>query len=70
MADRAQAKKLFELLDRDDDNRLEFDDTMLFLFSMEDELDMEQKLRRSFHFYDRKGNKKITKEEMVEVIQC
>ena len=35
--ERAQAKHLFELLDRDDDERLEFCDTMLFIFSMDEE---------------------------------
>ena len=34
MEERAQANHLFELLDRDDDQKLEFCDTMLFIFSM------------------------------------
>ena len=34
--ERAQANHLFELLDRDDDQRLEFCDTMLFIFSMDE----------------------------------
>lgn len=36
------------------------------LFSLK-ELDAEQKLRRSFHLYDRNETKKISKREMVEV---
>ena len=36
MEERAQANHLFELLDRDDDQRLEFCDTMLFIFSMDE----------------------------------
>ena len=34
--ERAQANHLFELLDRDDDQKLEFCDTMLFIFSMDE----------------------------------
>ena len=37
MEERAQANHLFELLDRDDDQKLEFCDTMLFIFSMDEE---------------------------------
>ncbi|TRY76436.1 hypothetical protein TCAL_00057 [Tigriopus californicus] len=62
------AKKMFELLDRDDDQDLEFVDTMIFLFSMDQELTQEQKLRRSFHFYDRTETGSITKQEMVEAL--
>lgn len=65
--ERRLAKKSFELLDRDDDERLEFPDLMIFLFSLED-LSDEAKLRRSFLFYDRNGKGNISKEEMVEVL--
>jgi Ca2+-binding EF-hand superfamily protein len=42
---------------------------MLFLFSMEEEeLSAEQKLKRSFHLYDRTESGKISKREMVEVM--
>lgn len=44
--ERRQAKKMFELLDHDDDERLEFPDVMIFLFSLSPELDKEQTLRR------------------------
>ena len=46
-----------------------FDEKLLLfkiLFSLK-ELDAEQKLRRSFHLYDRNETKKISKREMVEV---
>ena len=35
--------------------------------SLPQELDAEQKLRRSFHLYDRNETMKISKREMVEV---
>ena len=47
--------------------RLEFPDVMFFLFSM-GELNEDQKLRRSFLFFDRTDNGKISKMEMVEAL--
>ena len=46
-------KKLFDLLDRDEDDYLEFSDVLAFIFSMETELSDEEKRIRSFRFYDR-----------------
>ena len=46
-------KQLFDLLDRDEDDYLEFSDVLAFIFSMETELSDEEKRIRSFRFYDR-----------------
>ena len=46
-------KQLFDLLDRDEDNFLEFSDVLAFIFSMSTELSDEEKRIRSFRFYDR-----------------
>jgi hypothetical protein len=67
-ADRAHADKLFQLLDADDDGKLEFNDVMYFIFSEAEELSAEQKLKRSFLLYDRNGSGKISKFEMVEAM--
>lgn len=50
------AKTIFNLLDRGDDERIEFVDLMHFVFSLDEELDKEQKLRRSYHLYDRNSS--------------
>jgi len=62
-------KQLFDLLDRDEDNYLEFSDVLAFIFSMNTELSDEEKRIRSFRFYDRKGNKVISKEEMFHTLR-
>jgi len=62
-------KQLFDLLDRDEDNFLEFSDVLAFIFSMSTELSDEEKRIRSFRFYDRKGNKVISKEEMFHTLR-
>lgn len=64
----AEAKVLFNLLDKDDDGFVEFSDVMLFLFTLEDHLTLEQALRRSFFLYDRDRSRKITKAEMVDAL--
>ena len=46
-------KQLFDLLDRDEDNFLEFSDVLAFIFSMSTQLSDEEKRIRSFRFYDR-----------------
>ena len=48
-------KQLFDLLDIDEDDYLEFSDILAFVFSMEIELSDEEKRIRSFRFYDRFG---------------
>jgi hypothetical protein len=48
-------KQLFDLLDRDEDDYLEFSDILAFVFSMEMKLSDEEKRIRSFRFYDRFG---------------
>ncbi len=60
-AEKRQATRLFELLDREDDDRLEFPDLMMFLFTMEPEMTQEQKLRRSFKLCDQNQSGKISK---------
>jgi len=62
------AEMLFKLLDKDSDGDLEFPEAMLFLFSTKKDLSQEQTLARSFRFYDRKGDKKISKKEMVTTL--
>ncbi len=57
--------KLFQLLDREDNDRLEFPDLMLFLFTMEEEMSGKQKLARSFRLCDQNQSGKISK-----VINC
>ena len=46
-------KKLFALLDRDEDDLIEFDDILVFIYSMEVDMAAEEKRIRSFRFYDR-----------------
>ena len=41
---------------------------MVFLFTLDEQMDAEQKLRRSFLFYDQNKSNKITKEDMVEAL--
>ena len=48
-------KQLFDLLDRDEDDYLEFSDILAFVFLIEIELSDEEKRIRSFHFYNRFG---------------
>ncbi len=66
---------MFDLLDHDDDERLEFPDVMVFLFSLSSEeeekdaeLAAEAVLRRSFLLYDRDRSGKIFQNEMVEAL--
>ena len=47
-------EQLFRLLDRDEDDYVEFSDILVFLYSIKPELDGEEKRLRSFRFYDRK----------------
>ena len=58
-------KKLFDLLDRDEDDYLEFSDILAFVFSMEIELSDEEKRIRSFRFYDRFGR---SRNIMIETV--
>ena len=46
-------KKLFALLDRDEDDLIEFDDILVFIYSMKVDMAAEEKRIRSFRFYDR-----------------
>ena len=46
-------RKLFALLDRDEDDLIEFDDILVFIYSMEVDMAAEEKRIRSFRFYDR-----------------
>ena len=50
----AMVEQLFRLLDRDEDDYVEFSDILVFLYSIKPELDGEEKRLRSFRFYDRK----------------
>ena len=59
--DRRLASRLFELLDREGNDRLEFPDLMMFLFTMEEDMSREQKLKRSFRLCDQNRSGKITK---------
>ena len=63
-----EAGKLFTLLDFDEDERIEFPELMLYLFSTEENLSREQLLRRSYNFYDLNNSGKISKEEMLEAL--
>ena len=63
-----EAGKLFTLLDFDEDERIEFPELMLYLFSTEENLSREQLLRRSYNFYDVNNSGKISKEEMLEAL--
>ena len=47
-------EQLFRLLDRDEDNYVEFEDILVFLYSVSPQLSGEDKRLRSFRFYDRK----------------
>ena len=47
------AETCFKLLDKDEDQDIEFPEALLFLYSTAKELTDEQKLKRSFRFYDR-----------------
>ena len=66
--DDREAKKLFKMLDFDDDEKIEFPELMLYIFSTDESLSREQKLRRSFNFYDDNGSRKISQEEMVDAL--
>ena len=46
-------RKLFALLDRDEDDLIEFDDILVFIYSMKVDMAAEEKRIRSFRFYDR-----------------
>ena len=48
-----ELQQLFDLLDRDEDDYLEFSDVLAFIFSTALELSDEEKRIRSFRFYDR-----------------
>merc|ERR1711860_87168 len=68
-----EALKLFNLLDFDDDDRIEFPELMLYLYATNtlvtnEDLTREQKLKRSYNFYDNNGSGKISQEEMVEAL--
>ena len=63
-----EAQKLFNLLDFDDDEKVEFPELMLYVFSTEDSLSREQILRRSYNFYDNNNSGKISKDEMLETM--
>ena len=63
-----EAEKLFNLLDFDDDKKMEFPEFMLYLFSTEENLSREQILRRSYNFYDKNNSGKISKDEMLEAL--
>ena len=47
-------EQLFRLLDRDEDDYVEFEDILVFLYSVNPQLSGEEKRLRSFRFYDRK----------------
>ena len=59
---------MFKILDFDDDERIEFPELMLYIFSTEENLSRELKLKRSYNFYDNNGSGKISQEEMVEAL--
>merc|ERR1712043_53595 len=63
-----EAKKIFNLIDEDDDGKVEFPDIMLFLFCLDEKMTKEQELRRSYYFYDRNRSGKISKEEMLDAL--
>jgi Ca2+-binding EF-hand superfamily protein len=64
-----EATKLFNLLDFDDDNLVEFPELMLYIFANQDDnLSKEQMLRRSYNFYDNNDSGMISKAEMVEAL--
>lgn len=67
-ADNKEAAKLFNLLDFDDDDKIEFPELMLYIYAIEDTLSREQKLKRSYNFYDNNGSGKISQAEMVEAL--
>merc|ERR1712043_64241 len=56
------------LIDEDDDGKVEFPDIMLFLFCLDEKMTKEQELRRSYYFYDRNRSGKISKEEMLDAL--
>lgn len=64
-----EMQQLFDLLDRDEDDFLEFSDLLAFIFSLSPELSAEEKRLRSFRFYDRAGNGAIFKEEMLHTLR-
>jgi len=64
-----EMQQLFNLLDRDEDNFLEFSDLLAFIFSLSPELSDAEKRLRSFRFYDRAGNGAIFKEEMLHTLR-
>ena len=66
--DKNEALKMFNLLDFDDDDKIEFPELMLYIYATVEDLSREQKLRRSYNFYDNNGSGKISKEEMVEAL--
>ena len=59
---------LFELLDTDNDKLLEFQDLMVCLFSLSEDLSKEQILRRSYLMYDTNRSGKVSKAEMMKVL--
>ena len=59
-ADDKEAKKLFKVLDFDDDDKIEFPELMLYIYSTEENLSRQQKLQRSYNFYDNNGSGKIS----------
>ena len=44
---------MFRLLDRDEDDYVEFEDILVFLYTVSPQLSGEEKRLRSFRFYDR-----------------
>ena len=46
-------EQLFRLLDRDEDDYVEFEDILVFIYSVSPQLSGEDKRLRSFRFYDR-----------------
>jgi len=66
--DNKETKKLFNLLDFDDDDKVEFPELMLYIYSTDGNMSREQKLRRSYNFYDNNNSGKISDEEMVEAL--
>ena len=59
---------MFELLDTDNDKLLEFQDLMVCLFSLSEDLSKEQILRRSYLMYDTNRSGKVSKAEMMKVL--
>lgn len=66
--DNVEALKLFKMLDFDDDDKVEFPELMLYIYAIDENLTREQKLKRSYNFYDNNGSGKISQEEMIEAL--